>query len=181
MMPEYFLKTNLGSIVEPHPTAKIDIQIAPLFNRRISRSWIRSVIEKALTIETVSTPISVSVVITDDEVMKGLNLAFLGENRTTDVLAFPLSSIYNSDDDREVAFPDLADEWPELGEILVSYPQAKKQAMEARKLIKAEIALLLVHGFLHLMGYDHYDIEEEEIMWKRQDQILYSISTLGVE
>ena len=62
-----------------------------------------------------------------------------------------------------------------MGEIVISYPQAKRQAREARKPLKAELALLVVHGVLHLLGYDHAEPQEEKIMWAKQDRVLANV------
>ena len=62
-----------------------------------------------------------------------------------------------------------------MGEIVISYPQAKRQAREAKKPLKAELALLVVHGVLHLLGYDHAEPQEEKIMWAKQDRILANV------
>ena len=59
-----------------------------------------------------------------------------------------------------------------MGEIVISYPQAARQAREGKRLIRAEMALLIVHGVLHLLGYDHADAQQESHMWARQDEVL---------
>ena len=59
-----------------------------------------------------------------------------------------------------------------LGDVLISYPQAERQARERGIALRRELALLVVHGLLHLLGYDHDDPEGERRMWERQDAIL---------
>ena len=59
---------------------------------------------------------------------------------------------------------------------MISYPQAKRQAREAKKLLRSELALLVVHGVLHLLGYDHAEPEEERVMWAKQDGVLANIA-----
>ena len=63
-----------------------------------------------------------------------------------------------------------------MGEIVISYPQAVRQAREGKKPIRSEIALLIVHGVLHLLGYDHMDPREESAMWAKQDEVLTRLS-----
>ena len=59
-----------------------------------------------------------------------------------------------------------------MGEVVISYPQAAKQAREGRKLVRSEMALLVVHGVLHLLGYDHADDRDKQRMWAVQDDVL---------
>ena len=58
------------------------------------------------------------------------------------------------------------------GEIIISYPRAVYQARKNKKPVKSEIVMLIVHGILHLIGYDHNSFNEEIEMWSRQDEIL---------
>ena len=157
-------------------TTSVDIQISPIFSRSITRSWIDKVMKQVIEMEYGSRDLEISVVITNDEVMKNLNLRFMGYDETTDVLAFPMEDSLNPDSQTYVQFPAIYEHAVQLGEIIVSYPQAKKQASLAKKTIKSEILLLLVHGFLHLIGYDHAHPIEKEDMWRKQDEIIATIS-----
>jgi probable rRNA maturation factor len=86
----------------------------------------------------------VSVLLVGDKAMRTLNRRYRGKDRTTDVLSFPL---------REGKFPRIQNRL--LGDIVVSIPTAERQARAAGESLRAEIDRLLVHGFLHLLGYDH--------------------------
>lgn len=81
-----------------------------------------------------------------DRKMKQLNFEFRGINSTTDVLSFPFEP-----EDFEVS----ADENKNLGDILISVEQAKKQAAENKLTLEKEIKQLILHGILHLCGFDH--------------------------
>lgn len=59
-----------------------------------------------------------------------------------------------------------------LGDIVISYPKAKEQAEEYGHSLERELGFLAVHGFLHLLGYDHETAEEEKEMFQRQEEIL---------
>ena len=63
-------------------------------------------------------------------------------------------------------------EAPLMGEVVISYPQAARQAKKGKRPLRSEMALLIVHGVLHLLGYDHVDSRQEDHMWARQDEIL---------
>ena len=160
--------------LNPH-TACIDIQVSPMFSKSIAKSWIDKVMKQVIEKEYGSKNIELGIVITDDEVMKSLNMKFMGYDETTDVLAFPMEDTLNSEQQGDIQFPAISGQNFQMGEILISYPQAKKQAFYAKTTIKGEILLLLVHGFLHLIGYDHaYPIDKEN-MWKKQDEIIATI------
>lgn len=85
--------------------------------------------------------------------MRELNRVYRGQDRPTDVLSFELSG-------------------PVHGEILICHAQAKKQASGHGLGVREEIAVLLVHGLLHVFGYDHASRREEKTMFNLQDRIL---------
>ncbi|MCJ7734072.1 MAG: rRNA maturation RNase YbeY [Anaerolineales bacterium] len=103
---------------------------------------------------------SLSVRITDNQEIKNLNQQFRGINRVTDVLSFPT----------DFTDPDLDSRY--VGDVVISYPQAEKQAQNSGHPVGAELQLLVVHGVLHLLGYDHGDENEKEKMWSLQAKIL---------
>jgi rRNA maturation RNase YbeY len=91
--------------------------------------------------------------------MRRLNREYRKKDRTTDVLAFAM---------RESAGPALA----LLGDVVISLPQARRQAKEARRLLDQEVAWLLTHGILHLCGYDHERSEQEARRMRRREQVI---------
>ena len=117
----------------------------------------------------------VSLLIADDAVVRELNREYRGLDATTDVLSFSAQhgGHWEGDDGDDAAVPldgaaaafPLPDgEPPPLGEIVVSLPQAARQARAAGVPLRQELALLLAHGALHLLGYDHYDAAEQAAM-----------------
>ena len=84
----------------------------------------------------------VTLLLASDSGLRRLNREYLGTDRTTDVLAFPAEG-------------DLEPGRPHMGEIAISVPRAARQARRARWRLREEMSLLVVHGFLHLLGYDH--------------------------
>ena len=112
-------------------------------------------------------PGEVSVLITDDETVRNLNREYAGEDRTADVLAFSLT------EGEEFASPDGV---LRLGEVIVSYPTALRQAGEAGRPVEDEIDHLLVHGVLHLLGYDHAETAEAKRMRARERELLAATS-----
>ena len=85
-----------------------------------------------------------SILLVGERAMRSLNRRYRGKGRTTDVLSFPLR------EGEGTVVPHLL-----LGDIVISVPVALRQAREAGHPLLAEIDRLLVHGFLHLLGYDH--------------------------
>jgi probable rRNA maturation factor len=103
----------------------------------------------------------------DDQTIQQLNMEYRGIEAPTDVLSF--SQIEVSEDEPE--FVDLSDV-KVLGDIVVSMETALRQSEEYGHSLSREIAFLTLHGLLHLLGYDHQNPEEEELMLDKQEAIL---------
>lgn len=123
----------------------------------------------------------ISVVITDNNGIKAMNNNFRNINRETDVLSFPLIE-FNKTGSKEQVY-DISDDEvnPEtgnvmLGDIVISIEKAYEQACEYGHSFDRELAFLTVHSTLHLLGYDHMIIEEEQVMRKKEETILSSIN-----
>ena len=121
----------------------------------------------------------VSLLITDDATVRDLNREYRGLDETTDVLSF--SAQHSGHWEGDAPQPDESASWPSdwplppdelppLGDIVISLPQAIRQAEQQGAPLCRELALLLVHGALHLMGHDHYEPAERDEM-QRLEQI----------
>jgi probable rRNA maturation factor len=115
--------------------------------------------------EAVSVNADITIVLTDDAQLHELNREYLGVDAPTDVLSFPASE---TDPETGITY---------LGDILISIPRATQQAQAAGHPMEAEVQLLVVHGTLHLLGYDHAEAEEKDRMWKAQAEVM---SRLGL-
>jgi probable rRNA maturation factor len=142
----------------------IEVQTAPRFAGKVDEELLRRVAVEALRREGMEGEIALSVVITDDEAVQELNRRFRGVDAPTDVLAFGGGQQGN--------FMTAPGEPAYLGDVVISYPRAVAQAEEYGHSIDRELALLTVHGILHLLGYDHVNETERVEMWARQDEIL---------
>jgi probable rRNA maturation factor len=142
----------------------IDIQTAPRFVGELDTELLRRVTTEALRREGVEGEVALSVVITDDEAMRELNQQFRDVDVPTDVLAFGSG--------QEGGFVTAPGEPAYLGDVVISYPCSVAQAEEYGHSVDRELALLAVHGVLHLLGYDHMDEAERMEMWARQNEIL---------
>jgi probable rRNA maturation factor len=101
-----------------------------------------------------------SLVLADDAQLQELNSQYLGIDAPTDVLSFPAGDM---DPDSGAYY---------LGDVLISYPRAARQALAGGHSVEAELQLLVVHGMLHLYGYDHLDQESQATMWAVQAALL---------
>ncbi|MFC2037330.1 rRNA maturation RNase YbeY [Chloroflexota bacterium] len=140
-----------------------DVQVAPAFACDVSVDRLRAVAEFALHYEQRAG--QVTLVITDDLALQQLNRDFLGIDAPTDVLAFSSQE----EGGPFVVAPEAGDY---LGDVIVSYPRSVAQAAEVGHPVEQELNLLVVHGLLHLLGYDHADEAGKAIMWTRQEAIL---------
>jgi len=111
-----------------------------------------------------------AVVVTDDETLRELNRRHRGVDAPTDVLAFP--------NEARGPFVDAPDSPFYLGDVIISFPRAATQASEAGHDTQAELQLLVVHGALHLLGYDDRAEDLRVKMWRAQSEIL---RVLGID
>jgi probable rRNA maturation factor len=123
----------------------------------------------ALTHQKTPSDVDLSIVLTDDARLHRLNREYLGIDAPTDVLSFPASE---SDPETGASY---------LGDILISIPRAREQAASAGHALESEVQLLVVHGVLHLLGYDHAEAGEKRKMWKAQRDILEGLGLSGIE
>ncbi len=105
---------------------------------------------------------AVTVVITDDEHVRSLNAEFRGVDAPTDILSFPADPLPE----------EIEGEAPYLGDLIIAYPYTLHEAAEAGHDIADELVLLVIHGTLHLLGYDHDNEEHQDGMWVEQAEAL---------
>ncbi len=137
-------------------------------------SWLQSVAEQALVAQDADSRVELGLVITNQERVQQLNQSYLGRDEPTDVLAFSMLPEPSTSGEAEASSPfaQPPDGVLHLGEVIISYPQAVIQAEEHRHSVKREIAILIIHGVLHLLGYDHDKPELEHQMKTREKEIL---------
>ena len=102
--------------------------------------------------------ISFNLIIVDNNYIHELNKTYRGIDRETDVISFALED-------------DKSDERI-LGDVYISIDRAKQQAQEYGHSLLRELSFLAVHGFYHLLGYDHQTKQDEEIMFQKQEEVL---------
>ena len=142
---------------------QVEVIVRAPFAGRVSRRWLRDVVVIALEVENQPEGTELTLLVTDDEEIQALNKKYRDTDRPTDVLAFG--------DSEEETFV-LPKGFPiYLGDVVVSYPRAVAQAESARHSVKEELALLIIHGCLHLLGYEHSEEQQRREMWGRQKEI----------
>ncbi|MFB0559224.1 MAG: rRNA maturation RNase YbeY [Dehalococcoidales bacterium] len=132
-------------------------------------SWLQSVAEQVLGAQGAASTVELGLVVTTQERVQQLNLTYLGRDAPTDVLAFSAVEEVEADLPPFVTPPDGV---LHLGEVIISYPQAVTQAEEHQHSVKKEIAILIIHGILHLLGYEHDKPELKRLMSAREKEIL---------
>jgi probable rRNA maturation factor len=152
----------------------------------LSEEWLRNVLECALQVALpTGQPGHVSLLVTGDATVRELNHQYRGLDEVTDVLSFSTTHAGHWEGEEDPpgaggdwpAFPQVQDandfvfpslEAPPLGEVIVSYPQALRQAQERNVPLERELSLLVVHGVLHLVGHDHLEAADTAEMQARE-------------
>ncbi len=145
--------------------AQITIQIAPRFRVEVDEGDLRRVAAEVLGREEVAEGTELSLIITDDETVRELNRRFRDVDAPTDVLAFDAGT--------EEHFVSAPESPPYLGDVVISYQRALAQADELGHAVAEELKLLVIHGILHLLGYDHQEEADAQKMRERENQVLH--------
>jgi probable rRNA maturation factor len=153
---------------EGSPRVEIGVLVDKEFKRALTAVWLRKVAGQVLLAENVNPLVEIGMVVTGQDKIRELNRIYLEEDKPTDVLSFPMR---DSDVD-ESGFVTPPDSALRLGEVIISYPQAKQQAREHGHTVKKEVAVLIIHGLLHLLGYDHDTPGRKRVMHKREAFII---------
>lgn len=148
----------------------IEAQIDEEFRAQVQPELVRQTALATLIHQRIEQPCELAVVVTDDEALHELNRRYRDVDAPTDVLAFPDEACGPF-----VGAPGLP---RYLGDVIISFPRAEAQALESGHDVQAELQLLIVHGVLHLLGYDDVMAERRAQMWAAQTEVLQA---LGVE
>ena len=161
---------SLAQMVHPEGSLRVEINVLidSEFKQKITAIWLKKVARQVLIAENTKPVVELDLVITGQEKIRELNRLYLEEDAPTDVLSFPMLE----SDLSGVDFVAPPDSILRLGEVIISYPQAKKQANEHDHSVKKEIAILIIHGVLHLLGYDHDVPRRKQVMRKREAEII---------
>lgn len=117
--------------------------------------------------EEIENDAELSITIVDNETIQEINKQYRDKDQPTDVISFALEE--HGEEEIEVRGDNLP---RHLGDIIISIEKVNEQANEYGHSFNRELGFLAVHGFLHLLGYDHMTTEEEKEMMERQDHLL---------
>ena len=138
-----------------------EITIINETDKNVDTDLLNKVADYALKSENVDNGI-VNIIIVDNDRIKCINKDYRNKDKETDVISFALE-----DDDTFIELPVRV-----LGDIYISIDKVKSQASDYGHSEKREICFLVVHGILHLLGYDHMNESDEKNMFSKQDKIL---------
>lgn len=133
---------------------------------------VKKAVRGALECENFGMDAIVSVTFTDNEGIREKNREYREIDSATDVLSFPMYDMKNGDMPEE-GMP------AELGDIVLSLERAREQAAEFGHSYERECAFLTVHSVLHLLGYDHVNSEEEEMIMRERQRVV--MKHIGIE
>lgn len=117
-----------------------------------------------------------NIILTNAEYIKKANKEYRNIDKETDVLSFPMfekeeiENIIKESKEEKIQIKEV------LGDIIVSIPRVKEQAIEYGHSTARELAYMIVHGFYHVMGYDHMNEEDKQIMREKEENILNKLN-----
>lgn len=120
--------------------------------KELAEDFFSTITENTL-IQTATDNVSLNIILTDNEYIKSINSDYRGKDTPTDVISFAY---------RDDPFPVIDNPMEELGDVFISLEKASEQAIEYEVTLAEELKRLIIHGVLHLLGYDHEKSDEEE-------------------
>ena len=152
---------------------QIFVQIDEPFQASVDEDWLVAA-ARATLCACGQAEASLSILVLDDDAVRQHNRAYRQEDALTDVLSFVAQESAPS----AVEMPTelITELAAELGDLLLAFPYASRKAQKYGHSLAAEIQLLVVHGTLHLLGYDHDTQERHAAMWRKQAEILSTLA-----
>ena len=151
----------------------VEINYLDIEENKQYENLINNVLEKCFEEEDLKDKkLYINVLLTNPENIRKINKEYRNIDSETDVLSFPmfekkeLENIFNQNEDI-------------LGDIVVSIERVKKQAVEYGHSFERELSYMIVHGFYHIMGYDHIEEDDKKIMRKKEENILQKLDILN--
>ncbi len=135
-------------------------------------AFVVQVVEEVIAYEQCEEEFEVSISFVNNQEMRSLNKEYRNIDKETDVLSFPLAEFIEEELNTEDEGAEYIEEEIALGDIVISMEKAAEQSEEYGHSFKRELAFLLVHGMLHLLGYDHDEEASEGEIFDKQEEIL---------
>lgn len=172
----------------------VHVAVDPAYRRAVPAVLLRRWARAALQYLGLAANTGLDIAITDDARVRELNRSYRGLGEATDVLSFPyqdqaVPAPYYGEAPPPATSPPTGRAGPQafvvppreatlLGEVVIAFPYAQRQAQIAGHSVQDEIKLLLVHGILHLLGYDHMEPEDERRMDEKTNELLARLANL---
>ena len=158
------------------PEYDIEVQIDPQLAESVDDQRLAEIAHGVLRREGQPTGTTLTLVITTDDAIQELNRLYRQSDRPTDVLAFVAHESGHQSGCDDAGFVTADDDFVcYLGDVIISYDTAVEQATEQGHGLDRELALLVIHGCLHLLGYDDEAPEPRQRMWARQQELWESL------
>jgi probable rRNA maturation factor len=154
----------------------IDLRVDDSYTLHIDATQLKQAVQLTVNLfhPNPASNLGVAVFITDDATIRALNHQYRGIDAATDVLSF--------ENEIDPDFPSVDPETENyLGDIVISYQVAARQAQHTGHNPMSEVILLAVHGTLHLLGFDHDAVARKSAMWAAQEQVLDSLGLSDVQ
>lgn len=151
---------------------KVEIEYLDLEKNTEYENIINKVIEECFKVENLNNYLYVSVILTNPDNIKKVNKQYRNIDKETDVLSFPM---FEKD---EISNLCNINHEEVLGDIMISIERVKNQAVEYGHSFDRELSYMVVHGFYHLMGEDHIEKEDKEIMREKEEKVLKNIGSI---
>ena len=142
---------------------------------KFNQKYLNKIADETLKVAKFKKPVEISLVITGEKRIRSLNKKYRKIDKITDVLSFGNDATSKIIKNKSVKFISPPDNILHLGEIFVCYPQAAKQAKQKNHSVREEIIVLLIHGILHLLGYNHKVNYENSEMKIKEEEILENL------
>lgn len=154
-----------------------EIEFLDIEENKKYEDLIKKIVTKCFFEENLeNTHLYLNVILTEQKNIREANKKFRNIDKETDVLSFPMfekneiDDIIKNSNKEENSIEDV------LGDIIVSIPRVKEQAIEYGHSIERELSYMIVHGFYHVMGYDHMEEEDKKIMRIKEENILKKLN-----
>jgi len=150
----------------------IEVVFKDIEEKNEIRDVILQVLSECFKEENIGKNVTITITLTNPNEIRNLNKKYRNIDKETDVLSFPM---YERDEIPSAIKQDIE---TILGDIVISIPRVEEQAKEYGHSFKRELSYMVVHGFYHLMGYDHMEDEEKKEMRKKEEQVLEKLNII---
>lgn len=152
----------------------VEINLVNFTDHKISEKPFEEIVKLVLKTEKIKKEFSLELVLLGEKTMRNINKRYAGKNKITTVLSFPFSEIKKSTK-KDLQFIEPEKKENLIGEILLCPSRIKKIAIRQKEDFKKSTNFFFLHGFLHLLGYNHTKTEDTKKMQKKEKEILVKI------